>query len=98
MHNNGSIKLLIASNDYYPKNTPRAFRALELAKEFSKRGYIVFIYNGERNYLMSYKNYDSKVSLSLRPHKMGQKPKRSYGRIKNFPTFGFVERKINPKG
>lgn len=35
------MKILIASYWFYPENTPRAFRAMELAKEFARRGHRV---------------------------------------------------------
>lgn len=36
-------KILIVCRAFYPENTPRAFRAAELAKEFSRQGYDVTV-------------------------------------------------------
>lgn len=46
-------RILIVSYYFYPENTPRAFRANELAKEFSRRGYNVDVVIPRNNY-----NYD----------------------------------------
>jgi hypothetical protein len=37
------VKILLASYFFYPENTPRAFRATELAKEFARRGHEVTV-------------------------------------------------------
>ena len=36
-------KILIVCNGFYPKNNPRAHRATELAKEFSRKGHVVTV-------------------------------------------------------
>jgi glycogen synthase len=38
-----AMKILIVSRTFYPENTPRAFRATELAKQFSAMGHEVTV-------------------------------------------------------
>jgi len=45
-----SRKLIITSYNFFPENTPRAFRTFELAKEFSRRGYEIFLFIPEYNF------------------------------------------------
>src|SRR5690348_12544417 len=40
---NRKVKILIVSKSFYPENSPRSFRASELAKEFSRQGHIVTV-------------------------------------------------------
>ena len=43
-------KIGIVSYSFYPNNSPRAFRAFELAKEFSKKGHNVTVYISKFDY------------------------------------------------
>lgn len=36
-------KILIVTNGYYPKNSPRSFRATEFAKELHRQGHQVTV-------------------------------------------------------
>jgi len=41
MHLNGTKRILIVCSGFYPANSPRSFRATELAKEFARQGHFV---------------------------------------------------------
>ncbi|MBD8490059.1 glycosyltransferase [Echinicola sp. CAU 1574] len=56
--------ILIATKFFYPDITPRAFRAFELAKEFSRRGHHVEVLIPERNYC--YRNLESKYGFMVK--------------------------------
>ena len=43
-------KILIISKGFYPENSPRSFRATELAKEFAIQGYEVTVLTHRRNH------------------------------------------------
>lgn len=60
----GTKRILILSKEYYPSNTPRAFRAAELAQEFGQQGHKVTVYvpfDGR-----DYKDYAAQHSLDFK--------------------------------
>lgn len=44
------MKILLVSSAFYPENSPRSFRATELAKQFSKDGHTVKLLTIDRNF------------------------------------------------
>jgi len=63
------MKIAIATYHFYPENTPRAFRAFELAKEFSRQGHQVVVYTAE--YDFNYVPVEKKFGISIRKVKPG---------------------------
>ena len=56
-------RILIVSMAFYPDNSPRAFRATELAKEFGRQGHSVEILTKKRNF--DYSEFEKKHSCKL---------------------------------
>jgi len=56
-------KILIVSRAFYPMIAPRAFRATELAKEFSKQGHDVTVLIHKRNH--DYSKFEQKYNLKV---------------------------------
>lgn len=57
-------KIVIISSEIFPRNTPRANRATELAKEFGKQKYEVFLYAVLGNY--DYTNFESEHNIKVK--------------------------------
>lgn len=62
-------KILISTYYFFPENRPRAFRAFELAKEFSDKGYLVTIVIPDNDF--DYKSIENKYSLKIVKVKAG---------------------------
>ena len=56
--------ILIISEHIFPKQTPRAHRATELAKEFSRKGYKVVLYAILGNY--NYLNFEEENNIKVK--------------------------------
>ena len=59
------MKIVIISASIFPKQSPRAFRATELAKYFSSQGHEVFLYSCIGNY--DYQGFEKKYGLKVMP-------------------------------
>lgn len=68
--------ILIVTKAFYPENSPRSFRATELAKEFSRQGHNVTVMLPEKD--VDYSNFLKEYPISIKtfPLKFG-KPKSS---------------------
>lgn len=64
-----SYKILITTYFFYPEIAPRAFRAYELAKEFSRQGHAVTIYIPDYNF--DYTELEKQYRLKIRRVKQG---------------------------
>lgn len=61
-------KILIVCSSFYPENTPRSFRAMELAKEFSRQGHTVTVLLPDKNRL--HEVFEEEHRLTI--HNMGK--------------------------
>lgn len=59
-----AIKISIVCGYYYPQNTPRSFRAAELAEEFARRGNEVVVYTITGDH--DYSEYTAKTKVMVR--------------------------------
>lgn len=62
------MKITIVAQHIFPKQTPRANRATELAKEFSKQGHEVTLLSTLGKY--DYRAFESQYNLKVRPIKL----------------------------
>ena len=59
-------KILIVCKAFYPDNSPRSFRATELAKEFTKQGHLVTVLTYKRDY--NYKKFTHKYPITIKDY------------------------------
>ncbi len=57
-------KILIVCYSFFPRISPRSFRATELAKEFSRQGHIVTVLTYKRNY--DYSEFEKEHNLNVK--------------------------------
>jgi hypothetical protein len=80
------LKILLISHGFYPEQTPRSFRATELAKEFSRQGHIVTViapYRFETNVFANLNGFNFKSLGELN------------WKIYNFKSLGFIGKIYN---
>ena len=58
-----SLKILIVCKGFYPENTPRSFRATELALEFARQSHQVTVITHERDFDYTDFVYKNKIHL-----------------------------------
>lgn len=59
-------KILIVCKAFYPENSPRSFRATELAKEFSRQGHEVTVLTQERDF--DYSEFLKEYKINLKSY------------------------------
>ena len=100
--------ILIIAEHIFPRQTTRAHRATELAKEFSRKGYHVVLYSvlGSYNYFNFEKENNIKVKdlglrwqfrtnssdLQLKRHLLDKVLSRIFGKLLEFPNIEYVVR------
>jgi hypothetical protein len=84
-----SKNILIVCKAFYPENTPRSFRATELAKEFARQGHRVTVLTNEKDYNITEFLEENNIRLE------------SFGRLKfrqltksKWPCIGDFKRKF----
>jgi len=81
-------KITIVAKAFYPDNSPRSFRATELAKQFAKEGHQVTVFINEKDF--DYTEFEREHNLTI----------KSYGRLKfkplrsNGTRIGEMKRKL----
>lgn len=66
------MKILLVSNAFHPEISPRSFRAVELAKEFSRQSHEVTVLTRSREY--DYHEYQDRIGCTLRTWQSGRLP------------------------
>ena len=86
------MRIAIVTSAFTPVNTPRAYRSAELAKEFSKEGHQVVVYNAITVVGYNYNELKSKCKFELINLDVMNLPTENYSRssITNFKSFKYL--------
>ncbi|KYP15124.1 glycosyltransferase [Flavihumibacter sp. CACIAM 22H1] len=86
---NKAKRICIVAKGFFPENTPRSFRATELAKQFAREGHQVTVYTNDKEY--DYTAFEREYNVSVLSYgKLRFKPLRSNG----IPVLGELKRKL----